>query len=233
MNPIASPPARVTLHHRENAGCTVHHGVGVHLLDERRGAPGRFRCGRELLDVVVTAAVWPARPPYRPGLSLEPDEARHPVGVRRRQERSDHPAVTRCEDGRPLHVGGVEHRQHVGRARLQVRQTAHVVGQAGTATVVEAQACDRRELVEEPRSGLELEEHLDVGRDRARDRDLRRSFAEKLVGDEPAVEGLCVPRLGDVHVSASTGGGDCRRRHVDARQRSEAQGSSPETSTAV
>ena len=117
------------------------------------------------------------------------------------QERGDHASVGGREERRTALTGCVEDREQVSRPCLEVGKATHVVRKTRPSPVVEAQPRERREL--EPRlcGRLEVEEQLDVGRDRADDRDLVlvRGVAEQLVGDVAPVQGFRVPGLGDLH----------------------------------
>ena len=126
------------------------------------------------------------RPPvrlHRSRLREEPDEPGDPIRVRRGKQGGNHAPIGGRQQGRTTLTRRVEDREKVGRPRLQVRETAHVIREARPSPVVEAQPREGCQLQPRPRGGLKVEEQLDVGRDGADHGDLvlARGIAEQLL----------------------------------------------------
>ena len=136
MNLTAVAGRAVPLHRcKELASPGVCKRGGIELPDEAAVPHPVSAAFASRVDVTRIPPVRPTRRDHRPRQGLKPDESAHPVG--RVAASMATPRSPEAREDRALLAGGVEHREEVGGARLQVRGPTHVVGEPRAPPIVQ------------------------------------------------------------------------------------------------
>ena len=167
------------------------------VAGQARRHPTRDSVPRRL--VRSPAALGLLDPPQRllprplPGRLLRPGQRRpvravenrsgRPLRIRRGEEHRHRSALGDAEERRALRARRVHHRPHVVHSRLEARDPADAIGEAGAALVEQDQAPHRRQPLVEVDVAAVLPRQLDVRHEPGHDHDVVLALADNLERD--------------------------------------------------